>query len=98
MKLTSEIANKIYDILVKETGALEFGRERFVYTQTHEDCEEYRFQGSLGFGGKFWNDSFYINIWSVSYYPEDENKKRLKIIKRTNKKLEELAISYENLG
>lgn len=86
MKLTIEIANKIYDILVKEAGAPECYRDNFVYVESKENCHEYRFQGDLGFGGKFWNDD---NKWYVACYAEDETPERLKIIETTNKELQD---------
>jgi hypothetical protein len=90
MRLTKEVANKIYDIL-EDIGASSTMRESFVYTQTHEDCHEWRIEGHLGFGGKFWNDLYEPYEWCVSCYSEDETKKRIKIIATTNKKLKELA-------
>jgi hypothetical protein len=55
---------------------------------------EWRFQGLLGFGGKFWNEYSYGEKrpkWRVSCYTEDENPKTDKIIKETNEKLYTLA-------
>jgi len=91
MKLTKEIAQKIYKIL-EDIGASSSIRESFIYDQTHEDIHEWRFQGLLGFGGKFWNDLSYDDKpkWYVSCYSEDETPKRLKLIEETNEKLQTL--------
>ncbi|MFA5152820.1 MAG: hypothetical protein WC554_09695 [Clostridia bacterium] len=92
-KINKELANKVYDVL-EEIGASSVMRDAFIHTQTTEECREWRFMGALGFGGKFWNEYSYINNkyeWRVSCYLEDENPKREKIIKETNKKLKELA-------
>lgn len=66
--LTAEQANTVYDVLVQHAGAAESGRADFVFHQTDRHCPEYRFVGSLGLGGKFWNAN---NRWYVSAYPED---------------------------
>lgn len=65
--LTAEQANTVYDVLVKHAGASDQGREDFVLLEAEEEVNEYRFGGSLGFGGKFWN---YRDRWSVTAYPE----------------------------
>jgi len=93
MKLTLDIANKVYDILV-EIGASEIMRDAFIHTQSTEECNEWRFQGKLRFGGKFWNEWSYLDNepkWRVSCYSEDETPERKKIIEETNKKLDTLA-------
>lgn len=76
--ITTERANQIYDILVRETGAAESERDDFVHhvAKEHRDSLEWRFRGVLGFGGKF-----YIGIYRkipvrVSYYPEDRSPER----------------------
>ena len=92
-KLLEKIAVKVYDIL-EEIGAPSNMKEHFVYVQGHEAINEWRFQGLLGFGGKFWNEWSYMNNkfeWRVSCYSEDENPKRLGMINHTNKKLKKLA-------
>lgn len=91
--MNKQTANKIYDILVEECGANDnpnasLGRSHFVSMQTCGDqLEEYRFQGDLGFGGKFWNG---WRSWSVSCYPEDETPERLQMIEKANQRLEQL--------
>ena len=93
MKLSKEYAEKIYDIL-EEIGASSNMRDSFIHIQTNSQCDEWRFMGKLGFGGKFWNEwSYSANKpkWRVSCYLEDENEKTIKIIEETNNKLKLLA-------
>jgi hypothetical protein len=84
----------IYDILVEEAGANPNDREDFVLTYTRKEypTTEYRFCGSLGFGGKFWrNQRFGLCPFYVSCYPEDNTRERKVIIEHTNKALAALA-------
>ena len=94
MKMTKEIADRVYDILT-EIGAAPYMRDAFIETHARDEFQiEWRFQGQLGFGGKFWNEYSYGQKkyqWRVSCYSEDENRKRLEIIKETNDKLRDLA-------
>ncbi len=53
-------------------------------------CHEYRFQGSIGFGGKFRNNGNNDNIPHVDCYREDQTPKRNAMIARANKRLREL--------
>ena len=84
-----EFWNKVYDILVEECQAWngEHDRAAFVGEQVREAPREWRFCGSLGFGGKFWRnaDRMYVNC-----YQEDETPSRLLTIKRANKRLDKL--------
>lgn len=84
-KLTLEQATRAYDILVEEAGAPLLLRDDFVFQQ-RRGCREYRFQGSLGFGGKFWN--WMGTKLHVTCYPEDLTDERAEIIKRTDARLE----------
>lgn len=87
MNLTRDEAYNIYTILVEECGALEREREHFVYVQTDGDVPEYRFQGDLGFGGKFWRNN---GRWYVNCYPENETHERFMMIRRANIRLANL--------
>ena len=77
----------IYDILVDECGAPERQRAMFVH-YLHEDQgsfgHEYRFQGKLGFGGKFHKHR--DKMW-VSAYQEDYTPERLAMIEAANERL-----------
>lgn len=95
--LSKGTAERIYDILVKHAGANahEDSRERFVtYQMDHDEAEEYRFCGKLGFGGKFRRSRFHG--WYVNYYPEDTTKERDAMEKATNEALKALKESLPN--
>lgn len=74
-------ANRVWDILEAECGASPAGREDFVVQATLYGITEYRFMGSLGFGGKFWHDM------RVSCYPEDRTPERDAMIAKANSRL-----------
>ena len=78
-------ARAIYRILCEECGALEYGLEDFV--RSCDEITEYRFQGRLGFGGKFWN---YGGRWYVTCYSEDQTPKRRAMINAAGRRLVEL--------
>jgi hypothetical protein len=87
-KMTGQVWNKVYDILVEECGAHESERSSFLFHQGEKDYpSEWRFCGKLGFGGKFWRNSgrLYVNC-----YNEDETLERLEAIKRANERLAKL--------
>jgi hypothetical protein len=85
--LSEETANAIYDILVETCGASEHDRSSFVYNQTTSYCREWRFQGKLGFGGKFYNER---NEWVVSCYITDETPQINRMTTKANAQLETL--------
>lgn len=91
--LTYEEAIEVYEILEKCAGAPlsgeGFTRHQFIgYAQNNPDAFplEYRFQGWLGFGGKWHYNG---RTMRVSCYPEDETAGRLHVIAQTNKALDE---------
>jgi len=72
--MDNRTANDIFTVLVSECGARESMRDMFVHTLlTSKDNVEFRFQGDLGFGGKFYMNA---DRWYVNCYPEDENESR----------------------
>lgn len=86
--LTEERANTIYDILVSEAGARESERNDFIYHHCTDKygCSEWRFQGKLGFGGK------YRSTWNgVTYYPEDETSEMVEIKNKVNELLKNIS-------
>ena len=87
--MTKDNAHKVYDILVRDGKANENNREGFVYhhTESKSECNEWRFRGNLGFGGKYWCKR---NV--VTCYSEDETPEALKTIEKINTKLSELDI------
>ena len=86
--MTKEKANKIYDVLVTEAGANESERENFIFhhCDSKYPCDEWRFQGKLGFGGKYWR----LNN-RVTCYSEDETTETLKIIEIVNNLLNNVS-------
>lgn len=96
IQLTLEQAHTVYTILVAFCGATEGGFERsnFVVsaTRSHDHSIEYRFQGLLGFGGKFYAIH---NLWYVSYYPEDESENRRVLRDTANFVLKAVFMAYQ---
>ncbi len=79
---------EIYDILVETCGASESARKQFYAVWP---CDEFRFQGELGFGGKIRknNDKIYVD-----YYPEDRSDEREMMCAAANyalKRIERMA-------
>lgn len=94
---------KAYDILVEHAGARPdpkagpsqyttggTPREDFIlaFTQREYPATEYRFQGALGFGGKFWRNE---GRYYVTCFREDETVAIREAIKRTNAALAALG-------
>lgn len=92
--LSETEASEVYAVLVEYAGASERSdpRHEFIYHQTARFCPEFRFMGSLGFGGKFRRDH---DRWLVTAYPEDTTEERFRILQETNAALEDLQ---ERLG
>lgn len=88
--LTKSQANRVFDILVEHCGAQEGMRDDFVRTETN-GCTEFRFGGSLGFGGKFWNDGSRLYITN---YREDETPERNEAMKNANQALSDLVSEW----
>jgi hypothetical protein len=82
--------SKVYDALVKHVGARDGSdsRRSFVWSFSEGDCQEYRFQGSLGFGGKCYRGG---NAPRVYCYPEDLTAERSAAILRVNAALAALG-------
>ncbi|GGM52605.1 hypothetical protein ACFFX1_55460 [Dactylosporangium sucinum] len=78
--MTPEQAGAVFDVLVRHAGAAEHQRDEFVYHLRH-GCEEFRFMGSLGFGGKLYVEP---GRWRVGCYPEDLTPERAAVIERVN--------------
>ena len=83
--LTPEQASAAYDVLVEFAGEhrAENRRDAFIW-HVSRGTDEYRFCGSLGYGGKFRNNGSRDNIPYVDCYRYDETPARLAAIKRTN--------------
>lgn len=88
MTITAEQADAIYAVLMEECGAPRGReRERFRRYLTTANDPEWRFCGSLGFGGKFRVSS---GKPRVDYYPEDRTPARNAMVERANERIKEL--------
>jgi hypothetical protein len=95
-RVSRELANEIFDVLVEECGAREessgHGREAFVHWLSGEHYgNEFRFMGALGWGGKFWIEDGLTPRFSVSNYREDETPERLRMMAAANRRLAEMG-------
>jgi hypothetical protein len=77
----------IYDILVAQAGAFADESDRYQFEQAYLDREsgfglEFRFQGSLGFGGKIRYTA--STGWYIDCYREDESPQRNRVIASVN--------------
>lgn len=85
----AEFYGKCWNILVEHAGAnpKPIAKKDFVLSMLGS-CHEYRFCGSLGFGGKFYRFSpdFYVQC-----YPEDVTPERQKAIDKVNHLLKALV-------
>ncbi len=95
--LSESEAAAIWRVLVDHAGAPDHAMscDAFVQFQAAQVCKEYRFCGSLGFGGKFRRDRVWIGgtrteSWAVDCYPEDLTDERQAVIAETNEALAEL--------
>jgi hypothetical protein len=85
--MTQDRAHTIYTVLVAMVGASAEDRDNFVYHHSKSGCEEWRFGGKLGFGGKYYSRE---NV--VSCYKEDETTERMKLIGQTNTALAGITV------
>lgn len=94
--LTKSQAEQVWQVLVEECGASAhpLDKQSFVHEYTtdsqYSPGSEWRFQGSLGFGGKFRYPTF-----SVDCYPEDATATRRAAIEAANAKLAALKVGFE---
>jgi hypothetical protein len=100
MKLSSELADDLYNILIAFCEASPDMRQNFVHSMTERQApHEYRFQGKLGFGGKLRTRLEYVRVNSevtqtmtvrqdlfatVDCYPEDSTPELRLLIARVN--------------
>jgi hypothetical protein len=82
-------AHGVWRILVECCGCRddEMDRTTFIICQAKRLETEWRFQGLLGFGGKFWRN---MGRWYVSCYPEDKTPEREVMIEKANERLRAL--------
>lgn len=81
--MNQRLENRIYDIL-EQHGADPDRRFSFIHWFHEPDQREWRFIGTLGFGGKFIKDH---GRYFVTCYPEDRNAAREEAIEQMNKQL-----------
>lgn len=91
--LSKEAAKAVYDLLVEVAEAPKVYASHFIqHFSGKQPPNEWRFQGSLGFGGKFYRDQ---RKWCVGCYREDTTPERQEIIDLLNTRLAELRTQYE---
>ena len=83
--MKTDVKEKIWQILEEHAGAYPNNKDNFL--ANWPECTEYRFCGSLGFGGKIWHNcrKVYINCYS-----EDLNPKKQKVIDKVNGLIQEI--------
>jgi hypothetical protein len=90
-QMTPRLASRIRSVLREECGFesdyVDGALERWLISGASGG--EYRFQGSLGFGGKLYVED-HGDRWRVSCYREDETSERREAIRKANKRLREL--------
>lgn len=96
--VTKEVAAALYEVLVAECAARADDVDSFVLEFTKRDdpygpTQEWRFQGALGFGGKF-----RYPRCTVDCYRENETPATLAMIESANQKLAELKARYNITG
>ena len=80
--------DKVYTVLVMHAGACESERDSFVESHSEEPpCNEWRFRGKLGMGGKYRRQSN-----SVDYYSEDDVTERREVVLITNQHLRNIEL------
>lgn len=80
-------ANNVYDLLVSIGGAEESERSSFIYFHCTDKygCDEWRFIGKLGFGGKYRSKTNRVDC-----YKEDETPERIILIEKLNSELKKI--------
>jgi hypothetical protein len=89
-RMTPGEAHRIYDLLIEICDAPRsyLARQDFMFAMTDpRPPREYRFCGSLGFGGKLWIGR---DKWYVTCYPEDTTAERDQTVIKANEALARL--------
>lgn len=93
--LTQQQAMQVYQVLVEACGASADPSDEFAFVHEYSTdsqyspAREWRFQGVLGFGGKFRYPQLVVDC-----YPEDETPARLAAIEIANARLIELRMAF----
>ncbi len=96
-KFGKEFYEKAWDILSNLAGASsnKWDRSSFAeaFTDLKHEATEWRFQGYLGFGGKFWRRHGFNGLeeFDVSCYKEDRNPTRDAMVNKVNQALKALV-------
>lgn len=90
-RLTETQAAMVWGVLVAVCGARPSLWDQFVHYVTREDRygHEFRFEGNLGPGGKFYRTN---GSWTVSCYLEDHTNQRSRTIDEANKYLDAIRL------
>lgn len=83
-----DLFGRVYAVLVEHGGAYPEDRGNFVWAHTDRSgytVDEWRFQGHLGYGGKY-----RVKTNTVDYYPEDKTPERELVRMRVNTALHQL--------
>ena len=87
--MTNDFYGRAYDLLIEHCKVSdEESRPAFIRYFMEENGREWRFQGSLGFGGKFWHNE---GRWYISCYPEDSTREIKATIEKVNAHLKGLT-------
>lgn len=88
--INKELANRVYDLLVSLGGADESERQSFIYhhCDSKDGCDEWRFRGKLGFGGKYRSTTN-----TVTCYQEDETPQIMDTIVQINTALDNIKLA-----
>lgn len=96
-EIREDEAGVIYGLLVALAGAYDDDGARYSFIRSvckdDHPCREYRFQGNLGFGGKFRNNGNNGGVPYIDCYPEDETPARRAIIDDVNEKFRQIFSS-----
>ncbi len=94
--ITPEQADRAFTLLVAHAGARDDASDREAFVMHVSDpelpCEEYRFCGALGFGGKFRNNGNNGGVPYVDYYAESHTERRRIMAQETNFALREIFV------
>lgn len=82
-----QLLHRVWSVLVEHAGAKESMRDEFLAAHVNE----FRFQGTLGFGGKVYGK----HVLHIDCYTEDYTSERLAIIERANNILACVSLSEE---
>lgn len=80
----SGLISEVADVLRDECGWRPTDNDMLGFAALWPDCGEYRFMGSLGFGGKVWSNRGRLY---VTCYPEDRTPERQAAIDWANARL-----------